>query len=315
MTPKPLDCRTAQNWIPDLVSGDLSQEQRRELDVHMVNCEVCAEVLNQYLFADTEDGEALDSEEVTMILARTSGSACPLAHHMIFDDDTGANDRTLLNDHIVHCPQCRALSETWEWVNPTLESMAVLNPGPEFLDNVLEKTSGRSVTAPLGHRIREWWKGLGDLIVTRPRFALEFSYIATLILVLVFGPLRVPMQMVEEHTSVINRAGMISTIYDDGVRSVLSATQDTWLSGSLWSSHRFNAFKAGYHRFKVRISPPLTDMKKHGQALKDSIKKRDINRAVPALHGIWVNCRRAWNAVRSDPAEGDNNGKSNHPSD
>lgn len=130
------------------------------------------------------------------VLARTSGAACGRAGSLLAAFADGApelGDAQLLHAHLARCPACRALAATLAWLAPELRGMAEVAPDPAFLADVLAATARlraasaararrqagiarrlAAVTGPAG----AWWRRQ----LERPRFALEFAYVATMLL-------------------------------------------------------------------------------------------------------------------------------------
>lgn len=130
------------------------------------------------------------------VLARTSGSSCRKACDLLPDLQAGALDdldRRLVQAHLEHCAECRAVAVVLGWVQPVLLEMAELDPGPAFTRAVVARTSEREKPSSraTGHgqavgplvwvdQWGRWWQKQ----FLRPRFALEFSYVVTVLLVL-----------------------------------------------------------------------------------------------------------------------------------
>jgi hypothetical protein len=155
----------------------------------------------------SERGRNGDREFVRDVLARTSGSACDRACGLLPDLTDGQLemlDRQLVRQHLEHCPACRAVAVALGWLGTELAGLASLEPGPDFTQTVLARTSGRTATARarraaavaatgpggLMDRFGRWWQ---DRIL-RPGFALQTAYAVTVILVLLtatpISPLR-----------------------------------------------------------------------------------------------------------------------------
>ena len=138
-----------------------------------------------------------NEEFIQDVLARTSGSPCERAAGYLPDLTDGTledMDRRLVQAHLEHCPGCRALAVTLGWLDPLLPKMAFLDPGPEFMKQVLARTSlaapgiaAGPITEPMAFgpaglmdRLGRWWQRQ----ILRPVFPLQVAYAATVILVL-----------------------------------------------------------------------------------------------------------------------------------
>jgi len=138
-----------------------------------------------------------DAPDLTAaVLARTSGSACGRAGGLLAAFADGApdlGDAQLLHAHLDRCPACRALAATLAWLAPELRGMAEVAPDPAFLADVLAATARLRASAAARARrqarfagrleavtrpVDAWWRRQ----LERPRFALEFAYVATMIL-------------------------------------------------------------------------------------------------------------------------------------
>jgi hypothetical protein len=127
------------------------------------------------------------------ILARTSGPACPRAEAMLGDLAEGvlpAAEAQLVRAHLEHCRACQALAVTLGWLLPELREMRELPPDPAFTAAVMRRTAPQLRRAALRHAWRGRFEGLAAWWrrqLTRPRFALEAAYVATLLVVALCG--------------------------------------------------------------------------------------------------------------------------------
>ena len=129
------------------------------------------------------------------ILDRTSGRPCDRAAGLLgarWDAAAGDPDQLvdagLLDAHLEHCADCRALAAALDRLQPLLPGLAERDPGPAFTDAVLGATSRRRPVAakrgPLD-RLADAWRRAWE----RPRFALEAAWTAAaLATVLLWGP-------------------------------------------------------------------------------------------------------------------------------
>jgi hypothetical protein len=177
--------------------------------------------------ADMNDDNArLTPEEeedfVASVLRRTSGGACVRAEELLCADiseETFADineegvgrssrfaldvqDRALLEAHLEHCPACASLARSLAVLRDTLPHLASFDPGPSFTSAVLDATS-RAERGTLVDRLADWWKAW----LSRPRFALEAAYVATVLVVLVFGNPAATLQAASQRTVSAAAAG------------------------------------------------------------------------------------------------------------
>lgn len=154
----------------------------------------------------TRDDRRRRDDFVRDVLARTTGSACDRALEKLPDLADGhlaELDRQLVQAHLEHCASCRSVAVVLGWVDPLLPEMAELDPGPAFTAAVVRRTTGAehpltraarrgATVGPAGvlDRVARWWQRQ----LTRPRFALEVAYVATVILVLLATVPGAPLQ-------------------------------------------------------------------------------------------------------------------------
>jgi hypothetical protein len=138
----------------------------------------------------TDGLTAAESAELTRgILARTSGAACERAHgllgELVYGNPAGM-DAELLRSHLEHCDGCAELARAMVWAKALLPAMACLEPDAGFTADVLAATTRArraATTATWPARCEEYARRLW----MRPRFALEFAYVATMALLFLFG--------------------------------------------------------------------------------------------------------------------------------
>ena len=136
------------------------------------------------------------------VLAQTSGSPCQRALTLLGGQpDAPLDDQTtaLVEGHIEHCDECRAVERTLTETRAVLATLAEIAPGDEFIRDVVAATSGRrhSARRPVwaGPSSRWAWAGAfrgraavaWERVLARPRLSLELAYLATVLLVIVIG--------------------------------------------------------------------------------------------------------------------------------
>lgn len=129
---------------------------------------------------------APDDRFVSDVLARTSGEVCAgarlrLAGHI--DDPPDPTGRALLDEHLRHCPGCRAVADMLASLRAKLPALAEGDPGPGFAGRVLAATSQRAREL----RWYDGWLERWQTVSGRPRFAWEAAYGLTLLFVLLVG--------------------------------------------------------------------------------------------------------------------------------
>ncbi len=144
----------------------------------------------------TPDDRRRDNDFVRNVLSRTSGTACDRACEQLpglMDGGLENIDRQLVQAHLENCPGCRSVAVILGWMQPMLTDLAELDPGSAFTKAVVSRTTDAAhplsraalrgeTVGPLGlvERLGNWWQKQ----IFRPRFALEFAYVATVLLVL-----------------------------------------------------------------------------------------------------------------------------------
>ncbi len=90
----------------------------------------------------------------------------------------------LLEHHLRLCPECRSIADALGVCDLLLPELATADPGPEFVDSVLERTSRLPLRPSQSFDFA--FRFLRSLFF-RPRFALEAAYIGALLLFGLYG--------------------------------------------------------------------------------------------------------------------------------
>lgn len=168
---------------------------------------------------NTPDDRRRENDFVRNVMSRTSGSPCDRACKQLpslMDRQLDDVDRQLVQAHLEHCDGCRSVAVVLGWMQPMLTDLAMLDPGPAFTRAVVSRTSqavhplaraarrGETV-GPLGlvDRLGRWWHRQ----LSRPRFALEFAYVATVILVLLTSVPGAPLKQEARSAQAMIQAG------------------------------------------------------------------------------------------------------------
>lgn len=193
-------CRDFERRLETWLDGTLPAGERAACDRHLAQCPRCRELaaltggLDRGASGVPEPPPEPPPELAPAVLARTSGAACDRARKRLVplvDPSQHGRlpeaERELLGLHLETCADCRALRAELVALSEDLPRLAELDPGPGFVEGVLERTSrGRTAGGGLVERLR----GLGDRLgsgflprlVRRPRFAWEAAYVAVLLL-------------------------------------------------------------------------------------------------------------------------------------
>lgn len=253
-----------------------------------------------------QDRRRREEDFVQGVLGRTSGSPCEKAAGMLPDLADGELedfDRRLVTAHLEHCAECRAVAVTLGWLGPELPKMAELDPGPRFLQAVLDRTSRAApgiaagpVRVPTGFgpagwmdRLGRWW---GERIL-RPLFPVQVAYAATLVIVLLtatpFSPLRgAPRQALESiqaQAGALNLVGpaLDSTLDASGRRLAGTVDGALDLAGAAWTE-------------RVRRSAPARgELKTNLEEFYGHLRRGNAGGAVSELPDVWEGVRESWN--------------------
>ncbi len=190
----PTECAFVDTWLDDWAARQVPDAAARRIEAHLARCERCRK-LAAIVRGDEEATETLpgDSALVTSVLQHTTGSPCERAEGLLpafADGDIGADDRSVLASHLTHCESCRQLLAALREANAVLPALAEMQPPPGFAEGVLRATRA---TRPTLAGAARWqrspalaWAWFAR-VLARPRASLEIAYVATVLLVIVFG--------------------------------------------------------------------------------------------------------------------------------
>ena len=180
------DCNTFERRLAAYEAGDLSESDRRLADLHLRDCEDCRFLLADLAVWSRESpGSRYDLSK--SILAKTTGSSCRPAISLLcgfVDEELDPLDRELVAGHLKNCEGCAHLCAVLIEMKTALPALADIAPDSGFAHDVLQETRGLK-----NRRDSLLGKALSFLAeqVQRPRFSFEAAYLATLLLVVVFG--------------------------------------------------------------------------------------------------------------------------------
>lgn len=173
-------CRAAivERWVPGAIVPAGS-------GAHLEHCDSCRSWFGAFadgLALSEADGDALTA----MVLARTGGACGRVRELLAGRPDTALAeiDVALVGGHLDSCAACSEVADALDAARPELASLAALDPGPEFAERVIARTS-RAVARPT---MAGQWRALWGRLVSRPRLAWEVAYVATLCWLVFFGP-------------------------------------------------------------------------------------------------------------------------------
>lgn len=242
------------------------------------------------------------------VLDRTTGPACGRALAQLDDllgDRLAGLDRQLVQAHLTHCDGCRQLAVTLGWLNPLLPAMAQLEPGPEFLAGVLDRTTrtARRVAvaaeptgaAGLMDRLGRWW----ERRIVRPDFAVQVAYAATVLLVLLtatpLSPLRgVPGQALQLVTAGPQTAPVVGPVLNQAGAWVEGQADVAVASGRNAVGRRWQQIEESLTQRAVRTATSRNELNIHLQAALDQAKARDLGRTGYELLAVMRNLSAVW---------------------
>lgn len=176
-----------------LLGGEIDADERKRLEAHADQCPRCGTLLASMRHPAAFDLEDTDSF-LSGVMQRTSGSACQRAEMLLpawLDELLAGEDAELLSMHLGHCGSCAALASVLHALRRDLSSLAFVDPGAAFTEDVVAATKALRQRPPtLEQRLAAFLQRL----LARPRFAWEFATAASFVLVLLcgmpFSPLR-----------------------------------------------------------------------------------------------------------------------------
>ena len=172
---------------------------RAPLERHAAECAACAELLELARLPLVNPVNL-----ATEISSRTGSGACRQAEGGLNEFVCGllpaGIDRDLLTEHLAHCRACSDLASELERLSAELPRLSIIRPETSLVDDVLRRT------LPMSVRIRRWWARTWPRWVRRPRFAIEFAYAATLVVVVIFATPVSPLQAMPERALELARS-------------------------------------------------------------------------------------------------------------
>jgi len=202
-------CTRFQLELNDFLTGQLSEIQRLEAEEHLTHCLACLDLMAGSL------GTTPNLTE--LILQETTGNPCrdaQLYHAM--GSETPHDDAELALNHIQTCEPCTQMTQVMEQLSETLSNMKEMDPGPGFTQQVL------AATLPVERTMNPWRRGLAT-IIKRPRFPMEFAYVAALLIFMIWKVTGIPHDLggafqekaASTYQSMSNvRQGLVETVWD-----------------------------------------------------------------------------------------------------
>ncbi len=188
------ECAFVDTWLDDWTAGNAPAAVARRLETHVATCERCARLAALVRDATGNADPTGDTEDLLpAVLQLTTGSPCARAESLLpalVDGELDADSREILEGHLAGCEPCSQLLAALRDARAVLPALAEMEPPPGFAASVLRATSGAPARAAWAPRVParvsafgQWWLRF----LARPRASLEIAYVATVLLVVLFG--------------------------------------------------------------------------------------------------------------------------------
>jgi hypothetical protein len=184
-----MNCVRFARILADYHEGKLPAQEKAAAEEHLDECRSCRKLLEVTTGSVDILPEEMREGLTRSILHYTSGGpVCPRVESSLWEFASGeqsAEESQLIVLHLDHCAGCRAMAADLALIQEVLPAMAEIDPGETFTREVVRITSGkRTYRHDLRTRLEGWWNRL----VQRPRFALEASYVCTVLLIFALSP-------------------------------------------------------------------------------------------------------------------------------
>jgi len=171
-------CREFEERLAEFAAGQLPGEVRMRVESHLAVCPRCAS-LRSLVFGP--ESAPPSPPLVNDVLLQTSGLACGELDYRLSEYLRGtlppAEDQ-LVADHLAHCPDCSTIAQVMGELAELLAEQSELDPGPGFVDRVLEFTSEAAEPTSVLDRMLEHL----SRAFRSPRFSWEAAYLGALVL-------------------------------------------------------------------------------------------------------------------------------------
>lgn len=203
-----MNCAAFERQIERYESGTMPDTERRRIDQHLCQCAACRALL-EAIQSGENTGRQFDLSPG--VLLRTTGSACTRCRSLLgnlVDGDLDRIESELVRAHLDSCASCGSLFRVMSQMGEVLPGMREMEPGPSFVDDVLDSVRALRRGRPRLSRVLEYFRSLTE----RPRFTWEAAYLGTL---LVFGLFGTPFSPVPDAgprllASLQNREGLVA---------------------------------------------------------------------------------------------------------
>lgn len=305
-----MSCEQTRMLLSAFAEGTLSAADHGSVAEHLVLCSQCrdlADALSAGLSAlQAPPANSLSADLTGAVLAATSGASCGRCEDQLVahrDGELDADSFELMNQHFEHCGDCRALAQVLGWLTETLPAMREVELDHQFTAEVLARTSARPPRPweAMAARLRQW--------AQRPLFPVEAAYVATLLLVLLFGTSFSPFQDLPQSTLAWLRgenggtqtAGAprltgIRAEAEEGVKRLVGPAEDRV------TSTRVKVF----NNLEVRARASWTGLVEVGGGMGDLAQAmfgKEGYGVAPSLQHIGDGFRQTWRGLRQPQEE------------
>jgi len=265
-----MNCRSFAQRIMELETFEEKAFEDRELRDHLLTCPHCEQFMRTLWSGLPKDGQS----ELTMsILARTSGKSCRQAGDLLCDLVDGAlqgEQAELLKIHLAHCSGCSRTLEVLSALKHRLPELAELQPATGFTGQVLASLPIYQPENPgWTGRLQAWFANWAQ----RPRFSLEAAYLATLLMLLLFGN---PFASLPETSprllaGIADQSGVVR-VAQKGYSEVEAYARKS-LDAVEMVTARIEASGQGLVRLREELSGKIVPYYEHGKSTVQSVTK------------------------------------------
>ena len=290
-----MHCHQWDALLDDWRDGRLDATAAEACRLHTTACGRCADVLA--LFEDELLTEHDGVDLADGILARTSGSACGLARRHLGsrpDGDLDPGTTSLLEAHLEHCSDCAALDDILVWAVPAVAELGQVELDPAFTFDVLRATSSARARRRSGavQRLRERFVGWWENQFTRPGFAWEAAFVATVIAVIVVGTPGSPARNTPRKA--LNAGQASPTWMLDQAETVVGTVAGT-----------IDGLKTDIDQRRDRTAPNRADLRRHTGNLSEAVVDIDSKAAKVEIARIRRDIDELWETWRTSGSSAD----------
>ena len=310
---KDLSCQDLAVRVADYLDDSLDAELRARIERHLRACPACQELLAA--MRDNQDilSGSLGEDLTGAILSRTSGPACLRAESFLPDLIAGelpAADTELVDSHLEHCSDCRAVAETLVWLLPLLPQMGEIQPGRDFGAQVLARTTRRRSWR---RRVHEGLQGRAEALERgfagisqrwarawqRPRFALEAAYFGVLLIVALCATPVSPLREAPPQALAVVQAGpqhLSDIVHNLGELPAGGAAfgSSVWAAATDRTAALLRPMSRDLERRRAQAAPAWTDLRAQADTLVARVRQGRIPEAGLTLKDLAGATAELW---------------------